>query len=44
MNIEREEIETKGMDKLFNKTIVENFPNLEEGRDFLVQESFRTPN
>jgi hypothetical protein len=29
---EGQEIQTKGTDKLFNRIIAENFPNLEKGR------------
>jgi hypothetical protein len=44
MGIEGEEIQTKGIDNLFNKLIAENFPNLEKERDIQVQEAYRTPN
>jgi hypothetical protein len=27
MGVEREELQTKGIDNLFNRIIVENFPN-----------------
>jgi hypothetical protein len=29
MNVEGEEIQTKGIDKLFSRIIAENFPNIE---------------
>jgi hypothetical protein len=32
------------MDKLFNKIIPENFPNLEKEKNIQVQEAYRTPN
>jgi hypothetical protein len=41
---EREEIQTKVIDNLFNNKLAENFPNIEKERDSQVQESFRTPN
>jgi hypothetical protein len=44
MVIEREEIQTKGTDNLFNNRIAENIPSLEKGRDIQVQETSRTPN
>jgi hypothetical protein len=44
MSVEGKEIQTKGIDKLVNKIIVENFPNLEKERVTQVQEAYRTPN
>jgi hypothetical protein len=44
MGIEREEILSKGMDNLFNNTIVKNVPSLEKERDIQVQKSFRASN
>jgi hypothetical protein len=41
---EGEEVQTKGIDNLFNKIIAENFPNLEKERVIQVQEAYRTPN
>jgi hypothetical protein len=38
------EIQTKGIDNLFNTIIAENFPNLEKERVTQVQEVYRTPN
>jgi hypothetical protein len=42
MNVE-EEIQTKGIDNLFNKLIAKNFPNLEKGSDIQVQKVYKTP-
>jgi hypothetical protein len=39
---EGEEIQTKGIDNVFNNIIAENFPKLEKERDIQVQEAFRT--
>jgi hypothetical protein len=45
MHIEdEEEVQTKGLDNLCNKIIVEKFLNLEKERDIQVQEAYRTPN
>jgi hypothetical protein len=41
---EGEEIQTKGIDNLFNRIIAENFPNLEKERVTQMQEVYRTPN
>jgi hypothetical protein len=41
---EGEEIQTKGIDNLFNRIIAENFPNLEKQRVTQVKEAYRTPN
>jgi hypothetical protein len=41
--VEGEEIQTKGIESLFNK-ITGNFPNLKKGRVTEVQEAYRTPN
>jgi hypothetical protein len=41
---EGEEVQTKGIDNLFNKIIAENFPDLEKERVIQVQEAYRTPN
>jgi hypothetical protein len=41
---EREEIQTKGIDNLFNRIIAENFPNFKKERVIQVQETYRTPN
>jgi hypothetical protein len=40
---EREEIQTKGIDNLFNRMIAENFPNLDK-ESHQVQEAYRMPN
>jgi hypothetical protein len=32
-----EEVQTKGIDNLFNNITAENFPNLKKGRDIQVQ-------
>jgi hypothetical protein len=42
--IEGEEIQTKGIDNLFNGIIAENFPNFEKDRVTQLQEDHRTPN
>jgi hypothetical protein len=39
---EGEEIEAKGIHKIFNKIMAENFPNLEKEMPIKVQEVFRT--
>jgi hypothetical protein len=44
MDVEGKEIKTKGIDKLFNRIIAENFPNLKKERVIQVQEAYRTPN
>jgi hypothetical protein len=36
---EREEIQTKGIDNLFNRIIAENFPNFKKERVTQVQET-----
>jgi uncharacterized coiled-coil protein SlyX len=41
---EGEEIQTKGIDNLFNRIIAENFPNIRKERVTQVQEAYRTPN
>jgi hypothetical protein len=41
---EGEEIQTKGIDNLFNRIIAEKFPNLKKKRVTQVQEAYRTPN
>jgi chromosome segregation ATPase len=41
---EREEVQAKGMQNMFNKIITENFPNLEKTKPIQVQEAFRTLN
>jgi hypothetical protein len=41
---EGEDIQTKGIDNLFNRVIAENSPNLEKEKVIQVQESYRTPN
>jgi hypothetical protein len=44
MGVEEEEIQTKGIDNLFNRIIAEKFPNFEKERVTQVQEAYRTPN
>jgi hypothetical protein len=44
MDIEEEEVQAKGIRNIFNKTITENFPNLEKTMPIQVQEASRTPN
>jgi hypothetical protein len=44
MGVEGEEIQTKGIDNIFDRIITENFPNLEEERITQVQEAYKTPN
>jgi hypothetical protein len=41
---EGEEVQAKGMCNIFNKIIIENFPNLEKTMPIQVQEASRTPN
>jgi hypothetical protein len=41
---EGEEVQTKGMRNIFNKIIMENFPNLRKTMPIQVQEASRTPN
>jgi hypothetical protein len=41
---EGEEVSAKRIGNIFNKTIIENFPNLEKDFPFQVQEASRTPN
>jgi hypothetical protein len=43
VGIEGEEIQTKGINNLFDRLIAENFPNLEKERVIQVQEAYRTP-
>jgi hypothetical protein len=40
---EGEEIQSKGIDNLFNRMIAEKFPNLKKERVTQVQEIYRTP-
>jgi hypothetical protein len=45
MGIEEEEdMQAKGMCNIFNKTITENFPNLENSMPIQMQETSRAPN
>jgi hypothetical protein len=45
MSIEEgEEVQAKGICNIFNKIIIENFPNLEKTMPIQVQEASRTPN
>jgi hypothetical protein len=44
MNTEGEEVQTKGMHNIFNKTITENFPNLEKSMPIQLHKASRTPN
>jgi hypothetical protein len=41
---EGEKVQARGMHKIFNKIITENFPNLEKNMPTQVQEASRTPN
>jgi hypothetical protein len=41
---EGEEVQIKGIHNIFNKIIIENFPNLENFLPIQVQEASRTPN
>jgi hypothetical protein len=41
---EGEEVQEKGIPNIFNKIIMENFPNLEKTMPIHVQEASRTPN
>jgi hypothetical protein len=41
---EGEEVQAKGILNIFNKTISENFLNLEKAMPIQVQEASRTPN
>jgi hypothetical protein len=41
---EGEEIQTKGINNLFNNIIEENFPNLKKGKGIHIHESIRTSN
>jgi archaeosine-15-forming tRNA-guanine transglycosylase len=43
-NKEGEEVQAKGIHNIFNKTIIENFPNLEKAMPIQVQEASKTPN
>jgi hypothetical protein len=40
---ERDEKQNNSIDNLFNSIKAENFPNLEKGRDILLEEAYRTP-
>jgi hypothetical protein len=40
----KESLQAKDMGNIFNKIIVENFPNFKKEIPFLVQEASRTPN
>jgi hypothetical protein len=44
MGIEEGEMQAKGIRNIFNKTITENFPNLEKTMPIQVLEASRTPN
>jgi archaeosine-15-forming tRNA-guanine transglycosylase len=41
---EGEEVQAKGIHNIFNKIIIENFPNLEKTMPIQVQKASRTPN
>jgi hypothetical protein len=43
-SIEEEEVQDKGIEKIFNKIIAETFPNLKKEMEIQVQEAFRTQN
>jgi hypothetical protein len=38
---QEEELQTKGIDKLVNNIVAENFHTLEKGRDIQVEEDYR---
>jgi hypothetical protein len=42
MDKEEEEIQTNGIDNLFNNIIAENFSRFEKEKDIWVQKSYRT--
>jgi predicted transcriptional regulator len=44
MGVEGEELQTEGIDNLFNRTIIVNFLNLKKERVTQVWEAYRTPN
>jgi hypothetical protein len=44
MDIEGKELQAKGIHNIFNKIIIENFPNLKKTMPIQVQEAYRTPN
>jgi chromosome segregation ATPase len=44
MGIEGEEVQVKGIHNIFNKIIIEIFPNLEKTMPIHLQEASRTPN
>jgi hypothetical protein len=44
MGVEGEEIQTKGIDNIFNRIIAEKFPNLKKEIVTQMQEPYRTPN
>jgi hypothetical protein len=44
MGIEGEEVQAKGICNIFNKIIIEKFPNLEKVLPIKVQEASRTSN
>jgi hypothetical protein len=41
---EGEEVQANGMHNIFNKIIIENFPNLEKSMPIKMQEASRPPN
>jgi hypothetical protein len=41
---EVEEVQAKGMHNILNKTMTENFPNLEKSIPIQMKEASRTPN
>jgi hypothetical protein len=41
---ENEDLQLKGPVNIFNKIIVENFPNLKKEMPINIQEAYRTPN
>jgi hypothetical protein len=44
LGTEEGEVQAKGIYHIFNKIIIENFPNLEKVLPIKVQEASRTPN
>ena len=41
---EKENVQLKGPENIFNKIIKENFPNLKKEMPMNIQEAYRTPN
>jgi hypothetical protein len=41
---EGEEVQVEEISNIFDKIIIENFPNLEKAMPIQIQEAYRTPN